>query len=105
SRALIRSAVILSARYILPGHILPGAFLELQSRRASRICESLDASVIEVSAAIENDLGDSLLFGALGYQFADLFRRGKIATDDVRLTVFGFTRFERSRRDDGYAFC
>ena len=53
--------------------------LELQSCFARCIGQSLDAAVIEVAAAIEDHLLDSLLLSALGNQLANFLRGSHVA--------------------------
>src|SRR5687767_15452742 len=45
--------------------------LEFQSALARRISQRLDASVIEIAAAVEHDVLDALLHGALRHELAD----------------------------------
>src|SRR4051812_28780817 len=56
------------------------SILKLQSCFAGGVGYSLDASVIDVTAAIEYDLGHAFGFGLLGDLLADLFCRGQVST-------------------------
>src|SRR5580698_4648348 len=49
-------------------------FSEVQATFARRVAQRLDAAVIEVAAAIENNVLDALLFRPLRYEFADRLR-------------------------------
>src|SRR6266540_1306453 len=57
-------------------HLTPRAkrALELQARFAGRISQRLDAAVVHVAAAIEDDDADALLFGARGDGLTDSSR-------------------------------
>ncbi len=59
--------------------------LELQSRFPRGIRQRLNATVIQISAAIEYDLGNALRLGSLGNGFADRFGRGDVA---ARAAIF-----------------
>src|SRR5438552_2034797 len=58
----------------------PSIRLEAQSALARRIGQRLDATVIEIAAAIEHDLLDALLHRALGQQLADRLGRVDVGT-------------------------
>src|SRR5271167_4617714 len=49
----------------------PWETLEFETRFAGCVGEGLDATVIEITAAVENHLLDALLLGALGDDFTD----------------------------------
>ncbi len=74
--------------------------LEVEAAFAGALGERLDAPVVHVCAAIEHDLLDALLGGALGDELADGLR-----SVDVRagLERFALVLLERRRGDDGRA--
>src|SRR5206468_13113369 len=51
---------------------------EFEAALAGRICERLHAPMIEIAAAVEDDLLDALFDGALRDQFSDRRRRRDI---------------------------
>src|SRR5687767_13074814 len=61
---------------------LPARFqiLELQTLFAGGFRKDLDVAVVDVAAAVEDDLLDPLLLGALGDHLADHFRRVLVAS-------------------------
>jgi hypothetical protein len=64
--------------------------LEFQSVLTRRIRERLDVAVIEIAAAVEHDLGDSLVLGLFRDQRTDGLRRGRIRA----LRAESFSRLE-----------
>src|SRR6266446_5126403 len=57
---------------------LNGMRLKLQSRFARRVSQSLDTSVIQVTAAVEHDRFQALCLGPFGDQLADRLGPGHI---------------------------
>src|SRR5580692_5725825 len=69
------------------------AVLELQSCFAGCVGQSLDPSVIDVAATVEDHFADALGFGTLGNGFADDFCRRHVAAGaPVFLFAFGGAR-------------
>src|ERR1700677_752849 len=64
----------------------PWETLEVETRFAGCVGEGLDATMIEIAAAVEDYLLDALLLGALGDQLTNLGSRGDVTTV---LLVFG----------------
>src|SRR6218665_911243 len=72
--------------------MVPKPFLELQTGFTRRFRERLDAAVIEISTAIEGDIGDAGGLGALGDQLANFGGSLAVGTGLQRATQAGFQR-------------
>ncbi len=73
---------------------------EFEAALARALGERLDAPVIHITAAIENDLRDARLFGALGDLLADAFGRFDVRAglQFLRATPFRARRRRRASR-------
>src|SRR5262249_42116516 len=68
---------------------LRGSFGLVETGLARRIDQSFHASMIKIAATIEHDVVDTGLAGALGYRFADVFRRLDVAAALSREVFLG----------------
>src|SRR5215467_4103647 len=59
--------------------------LELETRFAGGVGEGLDTAVIEIAAAVEDDLRNALFLGALGDLLTDFLGSGDVAAGGLRL--------------------
>src|SRR5215218_7633282 len=75
--------------------------LEAQSAFAGRICERLDAPVIEILTAIEHHFLDALLHGAFRQQLADGLGRIDVG---ARIAAIAHGLFQRRGGSERFAF-